>query len=80
MIKMTYEEARAEAEQFDQSHGSFFDRGSADSYYGREINPHRGGVGGDSGPRIQATAEEDVKAYLAGYAYNEQYGGKKSWD
>jgi len=33
-------------------HGDPFDRGSADSYYGRPRDPHRGGVGGDSGPRV----------------------------
>lgn len=66
-------------EQFDKSHGSYFDRGSADSYYGRDRNPHRGGVGGDSGPRIEATAEADIKAYLAGYEFNEQFGDKKEY-
>jgi hypothetical protein len=29
-------------------HGDPFDRGSADSYYDRGRNPHKGGVGGDS--------------------------------
>ena len=76
---MTYEEARIEAKQFDQSHGSFWDRGSADSYYGRPINPHRGGVGGMSGPRIEAKTVEETQAYLAGYAFNEQFGGKKEY-
>ena len=37
-------------DNYDTSHGSPFDRGSADSYYQRPRNPHRGGVGGDSGP------------------------------
>lgn len=78
--KMNYNEARALVEsKYDMSHGSFFDRGSADSYYGREPNPHRGGVGGDSGPRIEATNDVDVETYLAGYAYNEQFGGKKEY-
>ncbi len=77
---MNYKEAQVATEQYDKTHGSFFDRGSADSYYGRNIDPHRGGVGGMSGPRIEATAEADIKAYLAGYAYNEQYGDKKKWD
>lgn len=72
-----YQKARLEAEQYDQSHGSFFDRGSADSYYGRPINPHRGGVGGDSGPRLEPKTIEDVQAYNAGYAFNELYGDKK---
>ena len=64
---------------YDSAHGSFFDRGAADSYYHRGRDPHRGGVGGDSGPRIDATTAEEVEAYNAGYDYNEQFGGKKDW-
>lgn len=65
---------------YDSNHGSFFDRGSADSYYGRPRSPHRGGVGGDSGPRIEASTPEELTAYLAGYEWNEEQGNKKSWD
>jgi len=64
---------------YESSHGSYFDRGSADSYYGRVRNPHRGGVGGDSGPRIEAVTAEDIEAYNAGYDYNEESGNKKDW-
>lgn len=64
---------------FDSEHGSFFDRGAADSYYGRGRTPHRGGVGGQSGPRIDAVKIEDIEAYHAGYDWNEQYGDKKDW-
>jgi hypothetical protein len=77
---ITYKEAQLATEQYDKAHGSFFDRGSADSYYGRGRNPHRGGVGGMSGPRIDAVREADIEAYQAGYDYNEQFGDKKSWD
>jgi hypothetical protein len=79
MIKMTYKEAMKELEHYDKEHGSFFDRGSADSYYGRPRNPHRGGVGGNSGPRIEAVTEAEMNAYDAGYDYNEEYGDKKDW-
>ena len=65
---------------YQQQHGNWFDRGSADSYYGRAPNPHRGGVGGNSGPRIAASEPFEVEAYMAGYAYNEQHGDKKSYD
>ena len=34
------------------AHGGLYDRGSADSYYGRPRNPHYGGVGGTSGDRV----------------------------
>lgn len=77
---VNYKEAQLATKQYDKSHGSFFDRGSADSYYGRERNPHRGGVGGASGPRIEATNETAIEAYLAGYEYNEEFGDRKSWD
>lgn len=64
---------------YNSDHGSFFDRGAADSYYGRSRIPHRGGVGGDSGPRIEAVSELDIEAYNAGYDYNERFGDKKYW-
>jgi len=67
---------------YDASHGSPFDRGSADSWYSRPQDPHKGGVGGDSGPRVEAQdmTPAEIVAYAAGYEYNEQFGGKKSWD
>jgi len=79
-MKMTYAEKREEIKLFDQEHGSFFDRGSADSYYGRPRDPHRGGVGGISGPRIDATHPSDIHAYNAGYDFNEEYGDKKNYE
>ena len=67
---------------YDQRHGGPFDRGSADSYYGRPRQPHFYVEGTSTSPRIdqsQMTTQE-VHAYLAGYQYNEQFGDKKSWD
>ena len=61
------------------THGCLFDRGSADSYYGRSQQPHYGGVGGDSGPRIEVTDPNSVAEYLAGYEDNERFGDKKDW-
>ena len=66
--------------EYNQKHGNAFDRGSADSYYGRQRTPHKGGVGGDSGPRITELTEFEVEAYHAGYDYNEQFGDKKNYD
>jgi hypothetical protein len=66
--------------EYDQVHGNAFDRGSADSYYGRQRNPHKGGVGGNSGPRIVELTTEELEAYHAGYDYNEQFGDKKNYD
>ena len=65
---------------YNQKHGNAFDRGSADSYYGRRRTPHKGGVGGDSGPRIEQLSEFEIEAYNAGYDYNEHSGDKKNWD
>ena len=63
-----------------QGHGSPWDRGSADSYYGRPRVPHRGGVGGESGEYTTELTADEVQAYLAGYAHNEALRDKKSWD
>lgn len=70
----------SDREKYDESHGSPFDRGSADSWYHRSRDPHKGGVGGDSGPRVEDLTPEEVRAYHAGYDWNEKFGGKKDWD
>ena len=62
-----------------QQHGNPFDRGSADSYYGRTPCPHKGGVGGQSGPRIEQLTQEERAAYMAGYDWNEEQGDKKNY-
>jgi hypothetical protein len=68
--------------QFDRKrHGCLYDRGSADSYYGRPRDPHYGGVGGESGPRVdQGLSMAEITEYYRGYDYNEQHGDKKSYD
>ena len=81
---MTEEEQKAVVRalrgwQFQRKHGSLYDRGSADSYYGRPRDPHYGGVGGDSGPRVEVSDESSVAEYLAGYDYNERFGDKKDY-
>jgi len=68
-----------QGKQHDTSHGSWFERGSADSYYHRQPNPHRGGIGGDSGPRLVASHPEEIEAYMAGYNWNEENGDKKDF-
>ena len=67
--------------QFDRKqHGCLFDRGSADSYYGRRRDPHYGGVGGESGPRVdQGLTIAEITEYYAGYEYNERHGEKKDY-
>ena len=61
------------------THGCLYDRGSADSYYGRMPNPHYGGVGGDSGERVNVADAGSVAEYLAGYEDNERFGDKKDY-
>ena len=64
-----------------KEHGSPFDRGSADSYYGRPRDPHYWPEGTNQGRRrdmVEMTAEQ-VQEYLAGYEENEQSGDKKNW-
>ena len=66
--------------QFQRKHGSLYDRGSADAYYGRPRDPHYGGVGGESGPRVdQGLSIDEITEYYAGYDYNERYGDKKDY-
>jgi len=66
---------------FETRHGSPYDRGSADSYYGRPRIPHYYAGATMQSPRIELacmTAEE-ITAYTAGYRDNEQHGDKKNW-
>ena len=67
--------------QYDQRHGGPYDRGSADSYYGRGYHPHYYVEGTSTSPRVEMkdmTAQEIV-AYTAGFNDNEQFGDKKDW-
>jgi len=67
---------------FDTRHGGAFDRGAADSYYGRIRDAHYF-VGStyrtEQVPKENMT-ESEVEAYNAGYDWNEQYGDRKNWD
>lgn len=67
--------------QFDRKlHGGLFDRGSADSYYGRPRDPHWYPEGTGHGVKVTDLNPIEIAAYNAGYDWNEQYGDKKSWD
>ena len=66
--------------QFDRGrHGSLWDRGSADSYYGRPRSPHWWPLGTGNGTKIEDLTREEREEYYAGYDHNEQYGDKKNW-
>jgi hypothetical protein len=67
--------------QFDRErHGALYDRGQADSYYGRARDPHYWPQGTSNGQRVEELNQAEIEEYLAGYDYNEQYGDKKNWD
>lgn len=68
-------------EKFPQFHGSPFDRGSADSYYGRGQTPHWYPNGTYNDPKIESKdmTLAEIRAYFAGHAYNEEFGNKKDW-
>ena len=66
--------------QFDRDrHGGLYDRGSADSYYGRARDPHWFPEGTYNGEKITGLTAEEVTEYNAGYDFNEQSGYKKDW-
>jgi len=65
----------------DTRHGGPFDRGSADSYYGRGLNPHFyvGGTGTSDRVSEAEMTRDEIDAYYAGFEYNELRGDKKEW-
>lgn len=67
--------------QYDERHGGPFDRGAADSYYGRPSEPHYyvGGTGTSDRKDSSDMTVEEIQAYWAGYEWNEQFGDKKDW-
>lgn len=65
---------------FNTRHGGCFDRGSADNYYNRPIEPHYYVGGTAVSEKVTKLTEKEVADYMAGYAFNEQFGDKKSWD
>ena len=66
---------------YDDRHGGPWDRGAADSYYGRIHYPHyyRGDTGFSEVIKEENMTAEEIQAYNAGYDYNEQYGEKKEY-
>lgn len=66
---------------YNQRHGGPFDRGQADSYYGRDYNPHYFVGDTYNSPKIelsQMTAAE-ITAYTAGFTENEKANNHKEW-
>lgn len=65
--------------KYDTTHGSPYDRGSADSYYGRPSDPHYYIGGSVVGIKQVALTEDELEAYRAGYAWQEMSGDKKEY-
>lgn len=67
---------------FNRQHGSLYDRGRADSYYGRPRRPHYGGVGSDFGGEsvlIPGAWPEAEAEYNQGFDDNEADFNFKDW-
>jgi hypothetical protein len=67
---------------YNDRHGGPFDRGSADSYYGRSQWPHYDVGDTAMSTRIEEVdmSEKEIADYYAGYEHNEKCGDKKNWD
>ena len=66
--------------QFNRDHGSLYDRGSADSYYGRFPEPHYWTEGTGRGEKVTDLNQYEIAEYMAGYEHNERFGHKKNYD
>jgi hypothetical protein len=70
------------SKKYDERHGGPWDRGSADSYYGRGNNPHYyvGATYSTEKVEQEQMTPEEIEAYLAGFASNEADGNFKDWN
>ena len=66
---------------YDKRHGGPYDRGSADSYYRRPIQPHYYAAGTYSSERIteDKMTGDEIAAYMAGYLQNSEERNFKEW-
>lgn len=65
--------------EYDRRHGSPYDRGSADRYYGRAFDPHyyKGRTGASDRVEQCDMTEEEILAYTAGF---DEETERKNWD
>lgn len=63
----------------DKTHGSPYDRGSADAYYMRRFDPHWWPEGTNHGKRVEREymTEEQLNEYRDGYCEQTE---QKEWD
>lgn len=66
----------------DKRHGGPYDRGSADSYYQRDEDPHYYVGATYSSERVDITDKTSVEytEYMLGYNENQCIGSHKEWD
>jgi len=65
--------------EFSEDHGSPFDRGNADSWYGREPDPHWYPEGTYNGERVTQLTDKERMEYLWGWSsgvFNGKYAGE----
>lgn len=67
--------------KYDERHGGPYDRGTADSYYGRSMNPHYyvGSTYNSRRIELNEMTKEEIEAYRKGYEDNETFGEYKDW-
>lgn len=67
--------------KYDERHGGAYDRGSADSYYGRGFRPHYfvGGTYTSEEVTQERMTAAEIAAYTAGYEDNEAEGNFKDY-
>lgn len=53
--------------KYDERHGSPYDRGATDCYYGRIARPHKYLGSVLKGKRVELTDQKEIEAYYAGY-------------
>ena len=64
-----------------RTHGSPYDRGGADSYYGRRFEPHYWPEGTNKGTKIdrEDMTKSEIEEYAKGWQVNEDLGYHKDW-
>lgn len=65
--------------EYDKRHGGPYDRGAADSYYDRGVEPHYYVGATGRSEEVTVLTKKELEAYMAGYNWNEKYGDKKDW-
>jgi len=71
---------KTEKTKMNKEHGSPYDRGGADAYYRRPINPHYCPSGNNQGIEVHDLTQEQEREYLMGYWDQQKSGDFKDYD